>query len=117
MSATVWVIGISLIALFIAALGIVFLWNVRKKGRHEADYRAFFYMGLVWMIVGAGLMFLRGNGFNGLFAMGVIFFALGAAKKDRWKNSKPLTRNQKVSWCAVTAFLIILIVAIYMFLP
>lgn len=116
MSAIIW--GIAVIAVLVAVLGIVAVWRLRKTGfRHETDYRAFTYMGLVWIIIGSGFMFLNNLAFNGLFSMGVIFLVLGLANRDKWKNAKPMTQRQKMAWYAVLAIAVILIAGLYIWMP
>ena len=98
-------------------LGVFVAWKAKKKKRHEPDYRTFFWMGLIWMILGGGFMFVYNFAFNGLFAIGFIFFIMGAANRGKWKNSKPLGQNQKMLWYAAAVGLIILMLGIYLFLP
>jgi heme/copper-type cytochrome/quinol oxidase subunit 2 len=84
------VLGIIMVLL----LGVAVAWIARKKKRHEPDYRAFFWMGLIWMVFGGIFMLFWNFALNGLFAIGVIFFAMGAANRDKWKKRK-LTEGEK----------------------
>ncbi|NIP40455.1 MAG: hypothetical protein GTN39_02965 [Candidatus Aenigmarchaeota archaeon] len=111
----IW-ISVAIVALILVILCVVAVLWKRRKGTlgEEPDYRAFFYMGLVWMIVGSGFMFYNSFAFNGLFALGFIFFIMGAANKNKWKKKSPFTRNQKMAWISVliAAVIIVAVVAL-----
>jgi cell division protein FtsW (lipid II flippase) len=95
------------IVAIIVLMGVVMLWKTRKKVRHEPDYRAFFWMGLVWIIAGAGFMFVYDNlTFNGLFAMGVIFFIIGAANRNKWKKQTPAPSQKWLTIMGVSILVI-----------
>lgn len=95
MSEIIWILtAIAGLVLVLLAVAVI-IWK-KKGGKHESDYRRFFWIGLIWMIIGAGFMFIYDNlTFNGLFAMGVIFFIMGAANRNKWKKKRPPTPGQK----------------------
>jgi hypothetical protein len=94
--------GLSLIfAAIVAGLLVVgillalVLWKRRKEGKvEEPDYRAFFVMGLTWFPAGVVLMivyFVSDIPFvigMPLFAMGLVYLAIGLANRDKWKKSE-----------------------------
>ena len=70
----------------IVGLGIMFL--IRKKrprSKKETDYRALFNMGLIFLSVGV-VMSVSTNIINPLFILGLIYFIMGLANKDKWKT-------------------------------
>ena len=117
MSFVLW--GIIAILAAIVVLGIAFLWKFRKKNwEHETDYKAFFWMGLIWVIIGGPVMLIFGNyGISGLFAIGVVFLAVGAGNRDKWDRKKKLTPEQKkVKVLAVAVGLFALVVGLAAFI-
>ena len=87
----VWIlVAVGIMALILLLIGI-YVW--RKEGqRHETDYKAFFHMGLVWIIIaGAYMILTREYSLVWLFSMGVIFFVLGLANKDKWGRTRKMT--------------------------
>jgi peptidoglycan/LPS O-acetylase OafA/YrhL len=100
------------LVLLIAALGVILAWKVRKGGyKHEPDYKAFFWMGLVWMVFGGPFIWLFDNySMSGLFSMGAIFFVIGLANRDKWGKQQKLTPGQmKRKMIAVTAGVVALL--------
>jgi len=91
----------------IVILGAVVVWRTRNKVRHEPDYKGFFWIGLVWVIAGAVFMLMGHFAMNGLFAMGVIFLAIGAANRNRWKKKRTIPPGQK--WLTLMGVFILLI--------
>ena len=115
----VWILAmLGITAVIIALLGI-FIWKLSKKNwKHETDYRTFFYMGLVWIIFSGAYMIFR-NEFelSGLFAMGVIFFILGLANRNKWGKKVPVDPKMKKRMIiAVLVGLIALMIGIAAFL-
>ena len=99
-----------LIAGILVALLLVFVWKLKRKGwKQETDYRAFFTMGLVWMIAGAALMLWGNYSLSGLFSIGVIFFILGLAHRDEWGRKKKPTPKQKRTMVILTVVGIVVI--------
>jgi len=115
----IWTFLSVAIAAIITALLGVFIWRLKKNNwKHEPDYRGFALIGLIWIIISGGYSLIRGTTLlSSFFAMGFIFFIIGMAKRNKWKNSKPLTPNQKIAWYAIMTFAVVLVVAMYIFLP
>jgi len=116
MSAIPWIL-VS-IAGAILVLGAVVVWMLKKgKYRNEPDYRAFFWMGLVWVIIGGPVIWLIGEfSMSGLFAIGVIFLAMGLANRDKWGKEGKLTKQEaKRKVIAVIAAVLVLLAGIITF--
>jgi len=106
MDKNIWLSAGILIAIIL--LGIV-AFILRKKGKVPPDYKSFFYMGLLWMVV--GLTAMRENYF--FFIMGAAFTIIGLAhKKDweknhrKWNELEPRERKIKIGLAISFAFLI-----------
>ena len=98
MSAFIPWIGASIVG--IAIVFILLIWKYRDSEyiRRDTDYKAFFWMGLIWVIIGGLVLWLyREFSTSGLFAMGVIFLAMGLANKDKWGKQRKLS-EQEVKW-------------------
>ncbi len=97
------------VAAGLVIVGLLALTAVRKrKGKaEETDYRAFFLMGISWLFLGVPFIFIYGETFNALFALGVIFTVMGAANRKNWKK-EPLSKNQKLAWIGVFVAMIVL---------
>jgi heme/copper-type cytochrome/quinol oxidase subunit 2 len=94
MSFILWSV-VSILVLLVV-LGIVFAWKLRNKNwEHQTDYRAFFWIGLIWTAIGIPYMFIFDSSMSFLLIMGVVFLAIGAANKDKWDQKKKLTPEQK----------------------
>lgn len=74
------------ILITIVGLAIVFLIRRRKpRSKKETDYRALFNMGIIFL--GAGIaMSVATNIINPLFILGMVYFIMGLANKDKWKT-------------------------------
>lgn len=94
MSTVLWlIVGI---AVAIALLGIVFALRLkRKEWKHETDYKAFFWMGLVWVLFGVPYTIIFEYTMNFFLIMGIVFLAIGAANRDKWDSKTRLTAEQK----------------------
>jgi len=108
-----WSVFAIIILILLIAVVAVFVLK-KKKGRAEVgpDYRTFFFMGLSWLCIGAPLMFIYNEFFNGLAVMGVIFTIVGAANIKKWKK-RPFTKNQKISWVLVFTAMMVLVAFVW----
>ena len=79
-----WIIMVVAVLLILGAVAAIMA--VKGKSWPGPDYRAFFIMGLIWIIAGVPATFLHDYNLNGLFAMGIIFFVIGLVNKDKWKK-------------------------------
>jgi hypothetical protein len=103
------------VAGMVALLGLVFVWRLSKKGwKHETDYRAFFYMGLVWFPLGVVL------DFPVFYILGLVYLIMGLANRDKWDKKQPLTpeqiRYKKIATVAAVAVLIAGVAAFMLFI-
>ena len=111
------VLGLVVVVLAIGA------YALRKKGKRRVDYRSLFIMGAIWLPFGMVflLMLLRSNRpfvvSVPFLAMGLIYLVIGLANKGKWKESQPLTANQKKITVGLTATgIIILLLALAIYL-
>jgi len=86
-------IAIAAILVLVGLIALVMIWKRRKEGKpSEPNYRAFFIMGIVWFPVGLTSMiiyFLLDISFvvgMPLFAMGIVYMAIGWVNRDKWKK-------------------------------
>ncbi len=88
-----WLLITSVIAVFAVLVGVVVavvFWKRKKGGvTEEPDYRAIYFVGLVFIPVGIALMIAIGNpGLLGITAFGVFYMLLGLSNRDKWKEKK-----------------------------
>ncbi len=71
---------IPIIAVLVVALLVVALWQRRKNLGKRPEYKTFFILGIVWLIMGITTD-------NSAFTiLGLIFVIAGATNKDKWKK-------------------------------
>ena len=78
---------ILLLGTLIAIVGLVIVFLIRRRrpsSNKEIDYRALFNMGLVFFTAGLAVS-IATHIMNPLLILGLVYFFLGLAKKDRWK--------------------------------
>jgi hypothetical protein len=98
------------IAILIVVLALVKYFYC-KKNPCKTDYKNFYTIGLIWMIIGVPLYFSSDN--ISFFAIGVVFLAVGLANKDKWgkdtKTSSPeFTKRYLIALVIGTAVLVLL---------
>jgi hypothetical protein len=72
----------------IVGLAIVFLIRRRRpKSNHEIDYRALFNMGLIFFPAGVAIS-IATRIMNPLLILGLIYFSMGLANKDKWNTQE-----------------------------
>jgi len=83
------------IGIVVTLLLVVVLRKRKREGKAgEADYRAFFIMGLAFLPTGLAMMivyFLVEIPFEvglPLFALGLIYLIIGLANRDKWKKAE-----------------------------
>lgn len=108
-----WIV-ISILILLILFGVLAFLLTRKKK--HKPDYYSFFIMGLTWMVIGGGLMIIRRyNDLNFLFFIGLIFFVIGLANKDKWKKNrrtwKNMDKNERIIYIVAMVLVGVLVLA------
>jgi len=115
-----WILITILIVIIALAAVFVLLHKYRKHEyfSHETDYKAFFWIGLVWMIVGAPMfLWSENSSMTWLFVMGMVFFVLGLTNRDKWgKKGKISPKEQKWKVISVAAGVILLILGVIAFL-
>ena len=78
------------ILIVIIVLGIIMasvLWKQKKEGKvHEANYFAFFVLGICWLPI--GIVFITRDSLIGytFFILGAVYLIVGLAKRDTWKK-------------------------------
>ena len=84
-------IAIAIITLIISLM--VAKKNIKEK--RETDYRALFIIGICFLPMGVIAITTENPGFYGMSALGLIYMAVGLAKRDKWKDSVPVDAKQK----------------------
>jgi len=97
MTLTPWIIISIAVLLLLFALVFIFLINRKKFPRREPDYYVWFWIGIVWIIIGIPLVISENN--FGIFAIGILITILGLVHKKEWKKNhikyKDLTPLEK----------------------
>ena len=104
----------------IALVLVLVLWKYRDSDymRQDTDYRAFFWIGLVCMVFGGPVIWLTDNfSFTGLFTIGLVFFVMGLANKDKWGKRRKLgPKEMRTKLIAVVAGLVVLMAGVFAFM-
>jgi len=111
MDQTPWIlIAIAVVLIILGVMAII----VKKKIKTPPDYYVFFWIGLIWMIIGLPSISYGDYTFNGLFALGFIFFITGLVNKNKWKqnhrtwnNLTPLEKKFKTVVMIILGILVI----------
>lgn len=101
-----WMIIATVAALIIAGVLAAFFSHSKRT---DADYRGLFSIGLIWTAIGVIFYLTYHN--IAFVGMGLVFMALGAAKKDEWRKQGALPRAKKkmmIGLVALTAVLVLL---------
>jgi len=89
---TIAIAMITILFITVFVLILTVLWvkkNKRNEQMKEVDYRAFFIMGISFLLLGIVLTFVIGNpGFIGFMVLGIAYIAIGLANKDKWKKEE-----------------------------
>lgn len=111
----IWLL-VSIVGVLIIVLAIVFL-VIRRKEHKEPDYRAFFILGLVWMLVGI-VEFFTSRDFSIFLMMGLAFLALGLSHRDRWGKPRRLLneREIKIQKLVMVAIALLVVLGLGIFL-
>ncbi len=83
-------IGVLLLTILTLVGTIIYVKKKKKEGlKKEPDYRAFFYMGIIWFPVGIVFMISMNSAIGVAFlGMGAAYLAIGLAHKDKWKKDQ-----------------------------
>jgi hypothetical protein len=71
----------------ITIVGLALLYLLRRRrprSKKETDYRALFNMGIIFFSAGLAIS-IATRIMNPLLILGLVYFVLGLANKDRWK--------------------------------
>jgi glucose uptake protein GlcU len=85
-----WII-LTVLGLLLVFLAVGVYLTVTRKEKQETDYRNFFKMGVIWLVIGGVLEIVnvsRGEGFdfNALLILGLIFTMAGLANRGKWNK-------------------------------
>jgi high-affinity Fe2+/Pb2+ permease len=73
----------------ITVIGLLIVFLIRKrrpKIKKKTDYRVLFNMGTIFL--GAGIAIsIATKTINPLFILGLVYFIMGLANKDKWKTN------------------------------
>jgi len=72
-----WVLVVPVV---LALLLVVALWRWKYEKKPLLDYKALFYVGLIWLAIGLP------TGITEIWVFGLLFILLGLAKKGEWKK-------------------------------
>ena len=115
MSTVLWLIAG--IAVAIVLLGVIAIWRLREKGwKHETDYRAFFWIGLVWVLFGIPYTIIFDYTMNFFLIMGIVFLVMGAANRDKWRKTGLTPEQMKIRIIAFSAGAVVLLIGVLAFL-
>jgi hypothetical protein len=91
MDSFIWIAVMIFVLAAIVGLALVLAWKHRtgKLEQKATDYKAFFLMGLVWIIIGVAFTFMDYS-MTFFLPMGVVFLALGLANRDKWGKKEPM---------------------------
>ncbi len=72
--------------LLVIALALLVL-KIRRGEKFKPDYRAWFVVGLIWIVVGLAVSLALNNpGYYGFLVMGLVFFVVGLKNRDKWQE-------------------------------
>jgi branched-subunit amino acid ABC-type transport system permease component len=104
----IWLL-VSIIGALIIVLAIVFL-VMRRKEHREPDYRAFFILGVLWIVIGL-VEYFTSRDVSIFFLMGLVFLTIGLSHKNRWgKPRQLLNEKQKKMQKIIMIFVTVLVV-------
>lgn len=117
MMANIWLV-LAIVGLLIVVLAIVFL-VMRRKEHREPDYRAFFILGVLWLVIGL-VEYFTSRGVSIFFLMGLVFLTIGLSHKNRWGKPRQLLNErqkkmQKIIMIVVTV-LVVLGLVLFLFI-
>lgn len=94
---------------------LIFFMILKKKGKKQMNYRAFFIIGITWLPIGIATQ-------NYILAVtGALFLALGLLNKSKWKDQptwkelSPEMRRMKLILIGVLTLILVTGVVLYIF--
>jgi len=100
--------GIGIVLLF------VFFMILKKKGKRQMNYRAFFIIGITWLPIGIATQ-------NYVLAVtGALFLTMGLLNKSKWKDQptwnelSPEMRRMKLILISVLTFILVTGIVFFM---
>jgi FtsH-binding integral membrane protein len=96
MANTIPWIMLAVLGMLLVFLAIAVYVTITRKDKRETDYRNFFNIGVIWLIIGGVFELVnvsRGEGFefNTLLILGSIFTFAGLANKGKWNKKHSLS--------------------------
>jgi uncharacterized membrane protein len=96
MANTIPWIMLVVLGMLLVFLAIAVYVTITRKEKRETDYRNFFNMGVIWLVIGGVFELVnvsRGKSldFNVLLILGSIFTFAGLANKGKWNNKRSLS--------------------------
>lgn len=113
-----WVL-IALLVLILLFIIFVIITIRKKKEMPKPDYRAFFYLGLIFLFVYIiGSLFGRGEPSSIFLILGIVYFTVGLTHKDKWGKKEPMGLDHKKTVIAliIAGILVFLIGLVFYFL-
>jgi len=111
----VWIILSIAILLIIIGLLIVFI-AMKKYKNHKTDYYNFFWIGIVWVVIGI----IANDSF--FWIIGLVFAVIGLINRKKWKENhrtwKQLSKSEKKFkiWVMVILAIIVIIGGVVLFI-
>jgi hypothetical protein len=90
-----WII-LTVLGLLLVTLTVAVYLTITRKEKQRTDYRNFFNIGVIWLVIGGVLELAnvsKGEGFdfNALLMLGSIFAMAGLANKRKWNRQRSLS--------------------------
>ncbi len=89
--------------------------NKSKDKKVNTDYRAFFFMGVTWFLVGLATDIIP------LFVLGLVYMVVGLVNRERWNETTKDEKRERITMgilgfallLTVLAVLITLVIRVY----
>ncbi len=101
---------VSIVGVLLIVLAIVFL-VMRRKEHREPDYRAFFFLGVAWLVIGI-FEYFTSREFSVFLIMGLVFLALGLSRRNRWGQPRRLLNEREVRFQKIVMIVITILVVL-----
>jgi hypothetical protein len=109
MMTNIWLL-VSIVGVLIIVLALVFL-VMRRKEHKEPDYRAFFILGVVWLVIGIVEHFTS-HDFSVFLVMGLAFLGMGLSHRDSWGKPRRILNEREIQIQKVIMIVIAILVVL-----
>lgn len=91
-----WILSAVIGLLVLLAITAIIIIR-RKREFYKPDYYSMFIMGAIWLPIGVVFIIIKNPVWSFFFILGFIYFAVGLANKDKWKENRR-KRDKKLMW-------------------